>query len=206
MKLAVPYGQIAYQQGAARGGKATPTTARFVYEVLRLHEFNLNRNVVAGKPFSAAWDVPSSWDVGSDCISGARFAEAVLKQLGVSASIGVKMYIPDWVENIDNAIEGSLAYVTRGGDGESPYQLLRLYGEGGGENNFEATVVASIGGTDYYMPSGVRELADGKPVVFDSANKVLTIFKTLSWFDDLTKKLVEPAVKTYVRAATMSID
>lgn len=193
MDTAVPHAGQGLAAARLAANTQTPTTQRIAYQILQLHQFNLNRNPAYDTgPFDSRnyWKVPATWSgpttgpmilrKGSDCISGAQYTSYVSHVTGLPNLHGFTISAVEYrskseaepkIAEIGNLKTDPIVNATDG-------RKAGLFTRGANPlfNYFEACVVVIKGQEKFYLPSGAG------PVYFDHPDKVLTIFGTLSWW------------------------
>ncbi len=143
-----------------------------------------NQGAYTIKRRANAWDVP---DYGGDCGSIIRYTEKVVKMIGIPGTFeGKHVYAIE--TNPEQALTspGGLANANRSYPGHDDWKLF-LIDYSNLLNYFEAVAKFTYGGIIRYYTGGV-------PGYKDNINKVLCIFKSLSWVHNGT---IEETVYTY---------
>jgi len=197
---------LAVQTVAAVQAKAGLTTAEpwLLWELMRqnVETYLPTRHY----PREQAWKVPESWRLqpkGASCISIVEFVGLVAKVVGMEGDISTTAFHAR-LPNARQAQRGGLGdppVKKRGPDGE-PWQLFLVdhhnsragqVGGVGGMNYYEAVLEFRYRGATYFYPGGTDR-------VYDSGEKVLTIFRTLAWaaYDwSIEDWVVREVVETY---------
>ncbi len=210
INLAVERASAAFEEAVANSGSTNPKVARIVLELTQQHVFNLMKNVAMfTDPVEKGWLVPGSWQQedangkkGSDCISGAKFVEAVVKMIGFEGvTIETKAYFAKSVAEPTKAVEGPVPFIERANGKERAL----LFDSGENHNNFEATIVLTQGDRTLYFPLGAGRL------VFDHPDKVLTLFKFFAWSTrvegtKIWRPIQTDIIHTYTLAASENVD
>ena len=189
MEIAMTAVQRAYTNAKAITNTPDPKPARLVWELVKLHVFNL-KNGVAQKVTTEmkGWTVPyywthvynldkripeNKWAVGGDCVSGAIFSKLASHMVGIPGDIDAINLCPTSVANPTKAKEYDPTEVKTREDG----QQRLLVDKNKNANHFEGTVTYNSGATGFktlYFPMGTEE-------VYDNPDDVLSIFVTYEW-------------------------
>lgn len=187
----------------AKGG-LTAAEPWLVWEMMRTHveTYLPTRHY----PREQAWKVPESWRMqpkGASCISIVEFVGLVAKMAGMEGEVSTTAFHarPPNPRQAQRGGLGDPPIKKRGADGE-PWQLFLVdhhntrsgqVGGQGGMNYYEAVLEFKYRGQAYYYPGGTDR-------VYDSGEKVLSIFRTLAWaaYDwNLEDWVVREVVETY---------
>jgi hypothetical protein len=168
-----------------RAGGSTASPPRIVFELVKEHYdyYQPSRHYDRRH----AWKVTESWHMkpaGSSCISIVEFVGLVCKQIGLEGSARMTAFYAT-AEDPFRAVAGGL--------GDHPVYKTGYYGERwqlflidqsntnagqvgglGGVNYYEAALEYDWKGKKYYYPGGCA-------LVYDTPEKVVSIFRTLAW-------------------------